>query len=654
MCGIAGPRGKIADPQSTLSRMGDALAHRGPDDSGVWWDAEAKLGFAHRRLSIIDPSPAGHQPMTSASGRTTIIFNGEVYNASDIRRDLDTCARVAWRGHSDTEVMLEAIEQWGIAEATRRFNGMFAFALWDRNARTLSLVRDGVGKKPLYFGWVDGIFAFASELKAFAALPGGSSLGVDRAAVAELLQFGCIGSTRCIHPGFAKVAPGTIATLALKGRVEVGEQPQVTSFWSAQASIDAGRAAPLVDDATAVDEFGRVLESAVRRRMIADVPIGAFLSGGIDSALIVALMARASSERVKTFTIGFEDREYDESAAASAIANRLGTDHTVVQASAKSAQDLIPVLSHIYDEPFADSSQIPTLLVSALARTSVRVALSGDGADELLGGYDRYVVAPMIYRALRRFRFVPGPLGRWLAGVILALAKATSTEMHSVESLARVLPLPAMSRRRDKIARGISVLTATSPAQMHCALASTALATDELVLGLGARPQTPRGAESSGEMGTLESWLMAQDFTTYLVDDLLVKVDRASMSVGLEVRSPYLDREVAEFAWRMPQWMKIRGEDRKWLSYRLAERIIPGGFKRTPKMGFAVPVHDWIRGPLRPWAEDLLSTDRLRREGILDAERVRARWEQFLKGSNDERHLIWALLMFESWMARLR
>ena len=285
MCGIAGfvdPRAMVTDPERALGAMSQSLAHRGPDDSGQWWDAQLRLGLAHQRLSIIDPSPAGHQPMTSASGRTTIIFNGEVYNAGDLRTEVGRTRRIAWRGHSDTEVMVEAIEQWGIVEATRRFNGMFAFALFDREARTLALARDGVGKKPLYYGWIDDVFAFASELKAFAAIPGGRSLGVDRAAVAEFLQFSCIGSTRCIHPGLAKLAPGTVATLALSGRMEAGTQPQVTAFWSAQASIEAGRSAPIVDDATAVDEFGRVLETAVRRRMIADVPIGAFLSGGIE------------------------------------------------------------------------------------------------------------------------------------------------------------------------------------------------------------------------------------------------------------------------------------------------------------------------------------------------------------------------------------
>lgn len=654
MCGIAGfvdPRAKVTDPERALGKMAESLAHRGPDDSGQWWDAQLRLGFAHRRLSIIDPSPAGHQPMTSASGRTTIIFNGEVYNAGDLRTELARTRRIAWRGHSDTEVMVEAIEQWGIVEATRRFNGMFAFALFDREARSLSLARDGVGKKPLYYGWVDGVFAFASELKAFAALPGGRSLGVDRAAVAELLQFGCIGSTRCIHPGLAKVAPGTVATLALTGRMNAGAQPQVTAFWSAQASIDAGRSAPIVDDRMAVDEFERVLETAVRRRMVSDVPFGAFLSGGIDSALIVTLMARASPAKVKTFTIGFDEPDYDESTAAAAIANRLGTEHTSVQGSAKAGQDLIPLLAQVYDEPFADSSQIPTLMVSALARSKVRVALSGDGADELLGGYDRYAVAPMIHRALR---FVPGPARGWLAGAILALAKATCNEMRPLDALSHLLPLPAMSRRRDKIGRGIAVLTARSPAQMHRALASTALGTDLLVLGLGSSQRGQPATDDVAGARDIATELMERDFTTYLVDDLLVKVDRASMSVGLEVRSPYLDREVAEFAWRMPPWMKIRGVERKWLSYRLAERIIPGGFKPTPKMGFAVPVHDWIRGPLRPWAEDLLSVDRLRREGVLDAERLRARWERFLAGRNDERHLIWALLMFQSWMARIR
>lgn len=619
--------------------MGATLAHRGPDDEGAWWEPSVRLGFSHRRLSIVDVTAAGHQPMTSASKRITLSFNGEIYNAEEIRRELGTHSHIAWRGHSDTEVMVEAIEQWGMREALRKFNGMFAVSLYDRTTRTLHLARDGLGKKPLYYGWVGGCFVFASELKAIAVMASASgcaSLGVDRGALVEFLRLGCVGGTRCIHPGLSKLAPGTIASIVCDTETPVGAVPTMERFWDARHELARGTADELAgSDDECEAALKAALTRAVGRRLVGDVDIGAMLSGGVDSSVIVALMSRATAGRVRTFTIGFDDPDYDESDEAARVAEALGTDHTLLRVSAKEAMEVVPRLGDIYDEPFADSSQIPSMLVSALARSRVRAALSGDGADELFGGYDRYRVAPRLYRSLSLLPvFARIPLARGLG------------------SLAHLLPASSLRRNRDKIARGVAALSASSPSELHRLLASNGRDVERLVVG--ARDMTPTTDLRSEPIGggALARFLMDEDVVTYLVDDLLVKVDRASMSVGLEVRSPFLDREVVELAARLPMSMKIRGGEGKWILKRLADRLVPGGLPRRPKTGFAVPVHDWLRAEMRPWAEELLAPERLAREGLLVPREVRSRWEQFLRGRHDERHLIWALLMFQSWNER--
>ncbi len=630
MCGIAGfidPRGQLSDPRTTLEAMASSLSHRGPDDSGVWWDEHLRVGFSHRRLSIIDLTSAGHQPMVSASGRFTIVFNGEIYNAGELRGELDARVRIAWRGRSDTEMMLEAIDAWGVAEAARKFNGMFAFAVWDKQAQTLHLVRDPMGKKPLYYGWIGRVFAFASELKGIAPVSSGA-LDVDRSALAAYLRLGHVPGSQCIHPNLRKLPAGQIASMQV--RAECGTQPTIATFWSANDRAQACEAHLLVEtDSALIDQLQTHLHSAVSRRMISDVPLGAFLSGGVDSALVVALMSRASSSRIKTFTIGFDNAAYDESARARATARALGTDHTEVVATARDAMAIIPRLCNIYDEPFADSSQIPTVMLSELTRSKVTVALSGDGADELLGGYDRYLVAPRMFAKLR---FQPMFIRRFMANCLSMVAGRSGSRLH------------------EKLDRVASIIALSDFESVYRALSSSGEGAEILVIGAGGE-QESHLKRWHGDAQSIASKMMHRDFVSYLVDDLLVKVDRASMSVGLEVRSPYLDREFVEWSWRVPMSAKIRGGRGKWISYQLANRLVPGGFPNQPKLGFGVPIAAWLRTDLRDWAEDLLDERRLARDGFFHPKETRARWEAFLAGREIDRHLIWAVLMFQSWNA---
>jgi asparagine synthase (glutamine-hydrolysing) len=666
MCGIAGfvdPRGMVRDPRGALAVMSAPLAHRGPDDEGIAWDERSRVGLAHRRLSIIDLSAAGHQPMVSASGRHTLVFNGEIYNAPELRRDLDRLTSPAWRGRSDSEVMLAAIDRWGCLEAVRQFNGMFAFAVFDQERRVLTLARDGVGKKPLVMGWFGGVFAFASELSALRALARVLQVGaleVDPAAVDELLRHGCIGGSRTIHSGIKRLAPGSTLSIVCSPELAVGATPTPHSFWSAREQMRQRRMQPLrLDDPSLLLDVERVLDGAVARRLASDVPLGGFLSGGVDSAIVVALMARHAHARVQSFTIGFDSPEYDESDAARATAQAIGTEHTSAVVTERDALEIVPRLQAIYDEPFADSSQVPTLLLCALARAHVRVALSGDGADELFGGYDRYAVAPQI----RRFaQALPAPMRHLAASVLRAAARIAPDE------LARLLARAAFSRDairpREKAERAAALLTARTSEEFEAAFAQRGARPSGLILGLPTpvrdrdAPVTAIGGDATGDKSIAQGAtgdsavaqsMMDRDFCAYLVDDLLVKVDRASMSMALEVRSPFLDREVAEFAWGVPMSAKIRNGEGKWLLRQLADRLVPGGFLDRPKMGFGAPIHRWLRGALRPWAEDLLSDACLSHDPHINAVAARAHWRAFLGGATEHRHTIWALLMYRSW-----
>jgi len=656
MCGIAGfvdPRGGVSDPKRTLVAMADRLAHRGPNDQGLWWDEQRRVGFAHRRLSIIDLSAAGHQPMSSASGRFTLVFNGEIYNANELRSQLDSRSRIDWRGHSDTEVMLAAFEAWGVADAVIAFAGMFACAVFDRELNRLHLLRDRVGKKPLSYGWIRGTFVFASEVTAMRPISG-AMLDIDRSALAAFLRHGYVPGPYSIHPTLRKVPPGTIATIDLAALVD-GDAPLMEKYWdAAQVARTAARTPSQADDDVHVDQLHAHLERSISRRMISDVPLGAFLSGGVDSALIAAVMSRLSASKIKTFTIGFDDRTFDESSAARTTAQALATDHTEFIATPRDAMNIIPRLSAIYDEPFADSSQIPTMMLSDLARSQVTVALAGDGGDEILGGYDRYFFTSQMWAARNSGRSGPSAMQRFLMRMVL------SGPLSGL--VGRLLPTlgiqTAGKRTNDKIARFLAIAQASSFEDALRRLACIAVDTDSLVLGAPTAYGLTVDRDGAQDFDGRAMQMMRGDFMSYLPDDLLVKVDRASMSIGLEVRSPFLDHELVEWAWGIPMSAKIRRTRRhaqgKWVSYQLADRIIPGGFSARPKVGFGVPLAKWLRGDLRSWAEDLLDARRITNEGFFDASLVRARWDGFIAGNDADRHLLWAILMFESWLSRQR
>ncbi|HEY6292914.1 MAG TPA: asparagine synthase (glutamine-hydrolyzing) [Terriglobia bacterium] len=648
MCGIAGfvqfrPSSAV-ELEARARRMADQLIHRGPDDSGFWTDPLAGAGFGFRRLSILDLSPAGHQPMCSASGRYVIIFNGEVYNFGELRTELETLGH-GFRGHSDTEVMLEAIERWGLEPAVRRFVGMFAFALWDGRERALHLVRDRLGIKPLYYGFSQGVLLFASELKAIRAHPDFAP-GIDRDALTLLMRHGYIPTPYSIYRGIAKLPPGSTISFGTRA----GDSPSLARpkfYWSLRQIAERGEREPLQgSDEEARAELDRLLRESVRLRMIADVPLGAFLSGGIDSSTVVALMQAESIRRVKTFTIGFEDRDYDEAAHARQVAAHLGTDHTELHLTPEETRAVIPRLPAMFDEPFADSSQIPTHLVSVLARRAVTVSLSGDGGDELFGGYTHYMRAPWVRR---RLGWIPYPLRRALAAGLGWPDVSTYNRLTG----GRKQFLSEHSRpgtAGEKVHKLGQALAARGPWELHQHFSSHWKRPADLVVG-GEEPSTiftdtswrPALSDFSGHM-------MTTDALMYLPDDILTKVDRASMAVSLEARVPILDHRVVVFAARLPRRLKIRQGQGKWLLRQVLYRYVPPGLIERPKRGFAAPIGVWLRGPLRPWAETLLAEDRLRHEGYLRPEPVRAIWREHLAGDRNAQEQLWDVLMFQAWL----
>jgi asparagine synthase (glutamine-hydrolysing) len=643
MCGITGFWSKkILDehPVEVLNRMGSTLSHRGPDDSGVFYESGAGLGLSFRRLSIIDLSAEGHQPMTSSSGRYIIIFNGEIYNFEEIRAALGT---QTWRGHSDTEVMLEAIERWGLEAAVKRFVGMFAFALWDRHEGRLHLVRDRIGIKPLYYGYADGSFVFASELKAIRAFPGFQGV-IDRDTLASYMRCGYVPAPYSIYQDVYQLAPGHILTLN-----SVEGPPALAAFWSAAEVAEKGLKSQIEgSDEEIVEQLHRILLEAVRLRMISDVPLGAFLSGGIDSSLVVALMQAQSARPVKTFTIGFHEGVYNEAAHARKVAERLGTDHTELFVTPQDALAIVPLLPSMYDEPFADSSQIPTHLVSKLARRHVTVALSGDGGDELFCGYLRYTFANTLWNVLKR---IPTPAAKAVASLIHSISPAAIS--RSLEWL----PLPGKLKNSPghKFHRLADHLVARDPAEIF--LRTVSLWPEPAAIVPGAREHDVllQAAERFRVMTSTAPELgMLTDLTNYLPDDILVKVDRASMAVGLEARVPILDHRVVEFAWRLPLKFKLRSGKTKWALRQILYRYIPAKLVERPKMGFMIPVDLWLRGPLREWAEDLLSPESLGRHGFLAVQPVREKWEEHVSGSRNWQYLLWPVLMFQAWIASSR
>ena len=631
MCGIAGlwQLAGSRDLAAQSRAMTKAIASRGPDGEGHWTDAAAGITLGHRRLAIIDLSPTGFQPMTSADGRIVITYNGELYNRAEMAAELDR----PWRGTSDTEVLVEAIARYGIDGALARANGLFAFAAFDRTTRTLHLARDRLGIKPLYWTRQNGVFAFASELKALRAA-GGLALTLDPGAVASYLRYLCVPAPRTIFREVEKLAPGH--------RLEVNAaNVAVRRYWDVAGVARRGqqahdrRAEPDI-----VEELHALLADAVKRQMVSDVPLGAFLSGGIDSSAVVALMQRAASRPVKTFSIGFREQAFNEADHAKAVARHLGTDHTELVLSAADAQAVIPELPAIYDEPFADSSQIPTYLVSRLARRHVTVALSGDGGDEIFGGYVRYQGIARLAGAARR---LPRPLRR-LAARSIELISADAWDM-----LARPLPQRFKPRHAgDKIRKGAALLGEDDALDMYRRVVSHTPRPGCFLPGVSEPADVIERLR--GETAGLDtvSQLRLLDMMTYLPDDVLTKVDRASMAVGLEARVPLLDHRVVEFAWRLPSDLLIANREGKRPLRAVLARYVPKSLVDRPKMGFGIPVGEWIKGPLRPWAEDLLSPAALA-DGLFDHAAVRRWFAEFLAGRRDAQHGLWAVLQFQAW-----
>lgn len=643
MCGIAGFFGAAGthEPGAVLGRMTDAIAHRGPDDSGAWADPDNGVWLGQRRLSIIDLSPTGHQPMCSASGRYVITFNGEIYNHRDLRRALDLAGEHHWRGHSDTEVLLEGFDRWGIGPTLGRAIGMFAFALWDREQRRLTLGRDRLGEKPLYYGWQGETLLFGSELKALKAHPAFRA-AINRDALTLLLRHNYIPAPHCVYAGLAKVMPGTTVTFTARDRA-----PGAETYWSAAEVVLAGRAGRYQGSpGEAIDALESLLGDAVGQQMVADVPLGAFLSGGVDSSAVVALMQARSSAPVRTFSIGFEEAGYNEAEHAKAVAAHLGTDHTELYVTPADALAVVPLLPALYDEPFADSSQVPTFLVAQMARRHVKVSLSGDGGDELFGGYERYRLAERIWA---RIRLLPGAVRRTIAQGITAV---TPGQWDRIAGIAGALAPGRMRLNRpgDSLHKLAEVLTVDAPEQIYHLLVSHWKDPASVVLG-AREPATILGDPSRWpEVDGLTHRMMFLDLVTYLPDDILVKVDRAAMGVALETRVPMLDHRVVEFAWRLPLEYKIRDGVTKWALRQVLYRHVPPALIERPKMGFGVPIDRWLRGPLRHWAGDLLARERLARDGFFDPVAVTTKLEEHLTGARNWQYYLWDVLMFQAWM----
>jgi asparagine synthase (glutamine-hydrolysing) len=624
MCGFAGCLRISGEREISLSpvlqTMGDCLVHRGPDDFGVWQDPLLAFGVVHRRLSVADLSQAGHQPMLSHCGRYVLAFNGEIYNHVELRTCLEKeGVGITWRGHSDTEVLLECLATWGLVRTLKASTGMFAFALWDRRDRTLTLARDRMGEKHLYWGWQGPTLLFGSELKALKAHPDFGA-EIDRGALALLLRYNYIPAPHSIYRGIRKLSPGCYVVIRHDDRDAVPQQ-----YWDYRAVIQAGLSSPFVGTETqTIDELEVFLNSSVRGQMVADVPLGAFLSGGIDSSMVVALMQKQSMQKVHTYAIGFEDKVFDEAEYAHAVAVHLGTDHTALYVTDRDALAVVPELPRIYCEPFADSSQIPTFLVSRMARQHVTVALSGDGGDELFGGYTPYQFLPKIWRVLQR---MPVGLRRYMASVL------------------SVLPLP------QRVQKLREIMDARNREELYLRIRSHWLQPDAVVLG-SQEPESLLSDPSEWRfVESFERWMMAMDTAGYMPDDILVKVDRAAMANSLETRVPMLDHRVVEYAARLPLHMKIRDGQGKWVLRELLYRHVPRQLVDRPKAGFMVPLGAWLRGPLREWAEELLAESSMRQQGYFDEKKIRAVWLEHLAGRADRSGSLWSVLMFQAWLA---
>ena len=663
MCGIVGVLpavGGLRDVDGlneVVGNMASLLVSRGPDDVGTWVDPSSGLALAHRRLAVQDLSFSGHQPMHSADGRFTIVFNGEIYNHLAIRTDFtEAGVTERWLGHSDTETLLAGIMHWGLEDTLKRCVGMFAFALWDSGCKTLTLARDRFGEKPLYYGWSgegdQRAFVFASELKAIRAYPGFSA-SVSRVALSQYLRFSYIPAPLSIYEGVFKLEPSCMLEIkvvppehAPSDPIVVGqcyETLEMRRWWSLEDTVTGQRANAFESEPRAVDALESTISKAVQGQSLADVPLGAFLSGGVDSSTIVALMQSQSSQQVKTFTIGFDEAGFDESPHARAVADHLGTDHYEMRVSSKMAQDVIPSLPWMYDEPFADSSQIPTHLVCKAARQHVTVALSGDGGDELFGGYNRYFWGPRVWN---RLAWLPFPIRRALGGAIGVIP---------IQAWDGASGITGVSRLGDKAHKlGTPLSSVKSMDDLYWSLVSE---WDPASVVKGVNQISPSPWESNNALpaglNPVER-MMFRDAVTYLPDDILCKVDRAAMACSLETRVPFLDHRVVQLAWRLPLNMKISGNIGKWALRQVLYKYVPKELIERPKAGFAIPIGQWLRGPLRDWAECLLGETRLRQEGYFHPEPIRKAWAEHLTGRRDHTPKIWAILMFQAWLEQQR
>lgn len=659
MCGLTGmlsaASGAATDTAGIVQQMTNRLMHRGPDAEGIWVEGAVALG--HRRLSILELSEAGAQPMHSACKRFVIAFNGEIYNHHEMRCDLEKVgAAPAWRGHSDTETLLAGLAHWGLDVTLQRAKGMFALALWDRVKKRLSLARDRMGEKPLYWGWAGPSLVFGSELKALRAHPE-CPREVCRAALAQYLRFMYVPAPRTIHPGLYKLEPGTILTVDGPPPQTPPHKPlrpgethgslNIHRYWSLNAEVEAGAGNPINDDGEAVAKIGEVLGAAVQRQMISDVPLGAFLSGGVDSSTIVALMQAQSERPVQTFTIGFDEAAFDESHHAAAVARHLETAHTKLRVTDADARNIIPDLPELYDEPFADSSQIPTHLVCRAARQSVVVALSGDGGDELFGGYNRYIRGPGLWRQISR---MPPPL-RVLAGrAAQALPEQVWDSIGTTYNRIRAGGAGVSSLGTKAHRLGERLRLTDSLGDLHRNMASTWVEPEKLIIGYVIEP-TSQLDDPLPEISDLHPAMrmMVQDMRSYLPDDILCKVDRAAMGVSLETRTPFLDPDVIALAARLPIKLKIRDGEGKWALRQVLYQHVPREIIDRPKAGFAIPIGLWLRGPLRDWAEDLLSPERLAEDGLFNHNVIRQTWSEHLSGRRDWSARLWTILMFQAW-----
>lgn len=645
MCGIAGfwvPSGRAAkrELEVTARTMASVLRHRGPDDQGVWVDDQSSLALGHCRLSIVDLSHEGHQPMLSADQRYALAFNGEIYNHKSLRDLLERRGHF-FHGHSDTEVMLAAINEWGLLAAVDSFIGMFAFGLWDRRTHRLHLVRDRAGEKPLYYGWTDGAFVFGSELKALRAHPGWHAR-IDRGALALLVRYGYIPAPYSIYENIFKLLPGHVLTLT-ESQLRSRQTPEPAAYWAAPTVAETAAAKPLSGNAAEARERLRtLLLESTRQQMVADVPLGAFLSGGIDSSLVVALMQSQSPRPIKTFSIGFASAEFNEAAYAKAVAHHLGTDHTEWYVQDQDLQRVIPRLPSIYDEPLADPSQIPTVLLCQLAGAHVKVSLSGDAGDELFGGYNTYRKARQVWRAIR-----------WLPSSWRARA---ARRLKSFAEVRLELGVAAGEMRQliNRLSNLADLLPAQSDRSLYRLLMSPNRQPQPWLIEPGEPDTLFTTFASWGRLPCLLQRMSLLDFVSYLPDDILAKVDRAAMAASLETRIPLLDHRIVEFAFRLPTSLKQRGSQNKRLLRQVLYQYIPSALVNRPKQGFAAPIAEWLRGPLRAWAEGLLDEARLRQEGFLAARHLRQKWSEHLRQQRDWSSGLWHVLMFQAWYAEQR